>query len=379
MNYEGRNIASEWSFLRLHNSRFFIHTSDMIDKIRALVAEYESLQKKMEDPAVYGDQKEVARIGKRLRELEPLLPLAKEYDQAEKSIAEGKSLASDPDLGPLAQEEADKAQLRLPELEEAMRMFLIPKDQDDEKSVILEVRAGTGGEEAALFAAEQLRMYLRYAESKKWATEFLRKSDSDAGGIKEAVVRIEGNGAYGDLKFESGVHRVQRIPATENKGRVHTSTTTVAILPEAEEVDLQIRPEDLRIDTFRSGGAGGQHVNKTESAIRITHLPTNVVVECQTERSQIKNRELAMKVLRSRLYQAEQERLAKERGDMRSSQVGTGERSEKIRTYNFPQDRITDHRVNENFSNIPAVMEGELEDIITALKKWELEERLKKA
>jgi peptide chain release factor 1 len=175
------------------------------------------------------------------------------------------------------------------------------------------------------------------------------------------------------------VHRVQRIPATENKGRVHTSTTTVAILPEAEEVDLQIRPEDLRIDTFRSGGAGGQHVNKTESAIRITHLPTNVVVECQTERSQIKNRELAMKVLRSRLYQAEQERLAKERGDMRSSQVGTGERSEKIRTYNFPQDRITDHRVNENFSNIPAVMEGELEDIITALKKWELEERLKKA
>lgn len=351
----------------------------MVDKIKTLVQEYHSLQKRMEDPAVYGDQKEVARIGKRLRELEPLLPLYREYEESLRAIQEAKDLQSDPDLGPLALEEAQHARERIPVLEESMRAFLVPKDENDEKSVILEVRAGTGGEEAALFAAEQLRMYLRYAEGKKWATEFLRKSDADAGGIKEAVVRIEGAGAYGDLKFESGVHRVQRIPATENKGRVHTSTTTVAILPEAEEVDLQIRPEDLRIDTFRAGGAGGQHVNKTESAIRITHLPTNVVVECQTERSQIKNRELAMKVLRSRLYQAEQERLAKERGDMRSNQVGSGERSEKIRTYNFPQDRITDHRINENFSNIPGVMEGELGDIIAGLRKWELEERLKNA
>ena len=263
-------------------------------------------------------------------------------------------------------------------VEKKMKRFLVPPDPDDDKSVILEIRAGTGGDEAALFAAELFRMYMRFAERNRWKTELIESSTADAGGIKEVIMRIMGRGVYGTLKFESGVHRVQRIPKTENKGRVHTSAATVAILPEAEEVDIVIKQEDLRIDTFRAGGAGGQHVNKTESAVRITHIPTNTVVACQSERSQLQNRVLAMSLLRSRIYSAEQERLAKERGDMRSGQIGSGDRSEKIRTYNFPQDRLTDHRLNENFSNLPAIMEGDLEDIMRALKEADVEQRLEK-
>lgn len=343
----------------------------MIEKIRALRDEYDHLREQMADPAVYGDQRESKRVGKRLKELEPLTRLLEQYDAAMKAIHDADTIGDDPELKALAEEEARHARELLPTLEQSMKKFLVPRNPDDDRGVILEIRAGTGGEEAALFAAEQLRMYLRYADERGWNSEILRKSDADAGGIKEAIVRIEGDGVYADFKFESGVHRVQRIPATENKGRVHTSTTTVAILPEAEEADIHIKPEDLRIDTFRASGAGGQHVNKTESAIRITHIPTGVVVECQTERSQLRNRDSAMSMLRSRLYAAEQERIAKERGDMRRGQVGTGERSEKIRTYNFPQDRITDHRANENFSNIPSVMEGNLKPIIASLKEWE--------
>ena len=349
----------------------------MIEKIKAGVQELQTLRKKMEDPAVFNDPKEITKIARRMKGLEPMEKLLREYEAARKAIDEEASFAGDPELQAMAKEEADKARERMTTFDQDMKRLLIPRNPDDEKSVILEVRAGAGGEEASLFAAEQLKMYLRYAEERGWKSEILDTSPSETGGVKEASARIEGTGVYGELKFESGVHRVQRIPTTEAKGRVHTSTTTVAILPEAEEVDIHVKPEDLKIDTYRSGGAGGQHVNKTESAVRITHVPTGVIVSCQSERSQQKNRQLAMSLLRSRLYQAEQERKAKERGDLRSGQVGTGDRSEKIRTYNFPQDRVTDHRINENFSNLPAIMEGRLDDIVEALKKFEEQELLK--
>lgn len=348
----------------------------MIERLRALAAEYNELRKKMEDPAVFGDHREVAKIGKRIAELEPLIGLLEEYDRCKRTIDSVDEMKDDPELLSLAEQDAAEAEKRLPELEAELQQFLVPRDPDDDRNVILEVRAGTGGDEAGLFAAELMRMYLRYSEDQGWKSEVLSKTISDAGGLKEAVIKIEGDGAYGHLKYESGVHRVQRIPETESKGRIHTSTATVAILPEAEEVDLEIRSEDLRIDTFRASGAGGQHVNKTESAIRIVHEPTGMTVECQTERSQLRNREIAMEMLRSRLYAMEQERLAKERGDMRAGQVGGAERSEKIRTYNFPQDRVTDHRISENFSNLPGIMEGDISAIVETLRLRDKEERL---
>lgn len=347
----------------------------MIGKLRALAGEYEELQKKLRDPAVLADHKQIALLARRAKELEPLVELLKDYDHCEEAIRFAKEPHAELELRAMAEEEADTAQAKIPELMEKMRSFLVPRDPHDQKNVILEVRAGTGGEEAALFAADLLRMYLRFAEQKGWKSELMEKTDAEGGGVKVAVVHFDGP-AFGDLKYESGVHRVQRIPVTENKGRVHTSAATVAVLPEAEEVDIEIRPQDLKIDTFRSGGAGGQNVNKVESAIRITHLPTGTVVACQSERSQLRNRELAMNLLRSRIFEAEQDRLAKERGEMRSGQIGSGDRSEKIRTYNFPQDRITDHRINRNFSNLPAIMEGDLHDVIEALKIKDQEDRL---
>ncbi len=341
------------------------------------MAERKDLERMLQEPLVHKNPSELARIGKRLKELEPLQELLSEYDRCSNAIAFVKEAKGDPEMEDLAKEEAEKARVRMKALEADMQKFLVPKDPDDEKSVVLEVRAGAGGEEAALFAAELLKMYLRHSESQGWKTELLDASYGDAGGIKNATARIEGNGAYGRLKFESGVHRVQRIPETEAKGRVHTSTASVAILPEVEEVDVTIRSDDLKIDTFRSGGAGGQNVNKVETAVRITHIPTGTVVACQTERSQLRNRQNAMAMLRSKLYVAERDRLAKERGDLRSSQIGSADRSEKIRTYNFPQDRVTDHRVNQNFSNVPSIMNGGIGSILEALRAWDTEQRLR--
>ena len=351
----------------------------MFDKLSTVESRYDELMHRLGTSEVQADPAEYRKAAKALSEMEPLVQKYREYKAVEQDIAGAEELlkGSDAEMRELADEELKSLTVRRDALLDEIRILLIPKDPNDEKNVILEIRAGTGGEEAALFAAELFRMYSRYAERQGWRIDVMSVSESDTGGMKEAIASIEGRGVYSRMKYESGVHRVQRVPATEAQGRVHTSTATVAVLPEAEDVDIQINDKDLRIDTFCSSGPGGQSVNTTYSAVRLTHIPTGLVVSQQDEKSQIKNRAKAMKVLRARLYEMEmqkqQDAIAKER----RGQVGTGERSEKIRTYNFPQSRITDHRINFTTHRLNDVLAGELGELVDQVTSYYNAEKLK--
>jgi len=352
----------------------------MFERLDQIEARYEELTHALASPEIISDSSKYQKAAKAHSEIAPVVEKYREYKDLKKGIAESKAVLADEkdsEMRAYAQEELEKLEARVAAVEEDIKLLLLPKDPNDEKNVILEIRAGTGGDEATLFAAEMFRMYTRYAETQRWKVEVLSTSESGVGGLKEVIAIIEGQRVYSRLKYESGVHRVQRVPQTEQQGRVHTSAVTVAVLPEAEDVDIKIDPKDLRIDTFCSSGPGGQSVNTTYSAVRVTHIPTNTVVSCQDEKSQIKNREKAMRVLRSRLYEVEmqkqQEALAKERKAM----VGTGDRSEKIRTYNFPQNRVTDHRIGLTIHQLQDVMDGKLQPIVEALVTHYQAERLK--
>ena len=352
----------------------------MFERLNQLETRYEELTQALASSEIVNDSAKYQRTAKAHAEVAPVVEKYREYKDLTKGIADSKPMLvdeKDPEMRAYAEEELSRLESRVGTVEEELKVLLLPKDPNDDKNVVLEIRAGTGGDEATLFVAEVFRMYSRYAESQRWKVEVLSASESSAGGMKEVIAIIEGKRVYSQLKYESGVHRVQRVPATEQQGRVHTSAVTVAVLPEAEEVDIKIEAKDLRIDTFCSSGPGGQSVNTTYSAVRITHIPTNTVVSCQDEKSQIKNREKGMRVLRSRLYEVEMEKqqqaLAKERKQM----VGSGDRSEKIRTYNFPQNRLTDHRIGFTIHQLESVMDGKLQPLIEALTAHYQAEKLK--
>ncbi len=354
----------------------------MLDKLQAIEDKYEQLGELLSDPSIIANQSEWQKHAKAHAKITDLVAKFREYKEVMKGLEDSREMLReklDAEMKELVQMELEELKSREEELQEELRILLLPKDPNDDKNVIVEIRGGAGGEEAALFAADLLRMYTRYAERQGWRTEILDASPTDIGGFKEVIFLIEGDGAFSRLKYESGVHRVQRVPDTEASGRIHTSTVTVAVLPEAEEVDIEINPNDLRIDTYCAGGAGGQHVNKTESAVRITHLPTGIVVQCQDEKSQIKNRDKAMRVLRARVLEQAQAAAHAEMADARKSQVGTGDRSERIRTYNFPQGRVTDHRVGITLHKLDMVLEGDLDDIINVLINTAQAEKLKEA
>jgi len=339
----------------------------MLDKLQTLATRFDELEARLSAPDLYDDPKQAAGLLRERNRLEPIVTAYRALEAAQATQQEAQEMLSDPDLRELAQEEFTAARAETERLTAELKVLLIPRDPNDDKDVIVEIRGGAGGEESALFAHSLWRMYTMYAEKRGWIAEVLSQNMTELGGCKEIVFQISGDGAYSRLKFESGVHRVQRVPETESQGRVHTSTVTVAVLPEAEEVDFEISPADLKIDTFRSSGAGGQHINKTESAIRITHLPTGVVVECQDERSQHKNRDKAMRVLRTRLFEAEQAKQNAAIAAERRSQVGTGDRSERIRTYNFPENRVSDHRIKLTLYKLADFMDGAMDEVIDAL------------
>ena len=349
----------------------------MLDKLAAVEAKYSQIEARLAAPETYGDPALVAKLNKEQAELQPLVDTYRTYRRTLEARDQAQALMEDPEMRELAREEYQQALDALPELERQLQLLLLPRDPHDGKNVILEIRAGVGGEEAALFAHSLYRMYAMYAEGRGWKVEVDSASETELGGIKEISFTIEGDGAWSRLKFESGVHRVQRVPETESGGRVHTSTATVAVLPEMEEADVRIDPADIEMQVFRSSGAGGQHVNKTSSAVRLIHKPTGTVVECQQERSQFQNRDKAMRILASRLYEAEREKITSEYTQQRRSQVGTGMRNERIRTYNFPQGRVTDHRIGLTLYKIDSVMDGDLDELIDALSAADQAERLK--
>lgn len=348
----------------------------MQDKLAAIEAKYSQIEARLSASETYEDPALVATLNKEQTELQPLVETYRTYLRTQQSHREAESLLSDPEMKELAQEEWRQSKEELERLEHQLKILLLPKDPNDDKNVIVEIRAGVGGEEAALFAHSLYRMYSMFAEANHWKTEVDSVSETELGGVKEISFTIEGDGAYSRLKFESGVHRVQRVPETESGGRVHTSTVTVAVLPEMETADVQINPADIEMQVFRSSGAGGQHVNKTSSAVRLIHKPTGTVVECQQERSQFQNRDKAMRILASRLYEAEQEKISSEYTAQRRSQVGSGMRNERIRTYNFPQGRVTDHRIGLTLYKIDNIMNGDLNEVIDALAAADQAERL---
>jgi peptide chain release factor 1 len=352
----------------------------MFDRLERIEKQYEELTAALSSPEIVNDSAKYQKTAKQHSDMSEVVEKFREYKDLKKGIAESKAIIaeeSDAEMKTMAEEELASLEARVERVESELKVLLVPKDPNDSKNVVLEIRAGTGGDEASLFAGEMFRLYTRYADSQRWKVEVLSSSESGVGGLKEVVAIIEGRGAYSKLKYESGVHRVQRVPATETQGRVHTSAITVAVLPEAEDVDIKIEAKDLRIDTFCSSGPGGQSVNTTYSAVRITHIPTNTVVSMQDEKSQIKNRDKAMRVLRSRLYEAEMDRQQAALAKERKQQVGSGDRSEKIRTYNFPQNRVTDHRIGLTVHQLDQIMEGKLQPFVDALSAHDIAEKLK--